>query len=275
MKPPIFLKWVGGKRRLIEQLSEQFPNKFETYYEPFLGAGSIFFYLKAIGKAKTCVLSDINQDLVSTYIAVRDKPTLLINHLKWFKTNHSKKFYYETREKFNKKKYLQTRRCAAFIYLNKTCFNGIYRVNKKNEFNVPMGKYKNPEIFNEKDLKWASELLQDVEIRCQDYRDILPKVKKNDFVYLDPCYDPLKKTSFAHYTPERFQLSDRYKLYSFIIQINQKGAHFLLSNNDIEEVKTLYKKHPEFKINEVYAHRFINSDKAGRGQIRELAISNT
>lgn len=275
MKLPTFIKWAGGKRRLISQLEQYFPEEFNTYYEPFLGGGSIFFYIKLTKNPKHCVLSDINQDLINTYIAVRDNPKLLINHLQWFKERHSKEFYYETRSLFNQHKIRKIRRCAAFIYLNKTCFNGIYRVNKNNEFNVPIGRYKDPEIFNEKAILFASELLQGVTIKCQDYQDILKTVKENDFIYLDPCYDPLKKTSFTEYTPERFSIKDRYDLHQFILHLYEHGCFFVLSNNDIQEVRALYREEDSFKIDFVEAARCVNGNIKGRGRIIELAIFNT
>jgi len=274
MNLPTFIKWPGGKRRLISQLEKYFPEKFGTYFEPFLGAGAIFFYIRINRAPKKCIISDINKDLIDTYIAVRDNPQLLIKHLVWFKRQHSKNFYYKVRQLFNEHRFKNIKRCAAFIYLNKTCFNGIYRVNKKNEFNVPIGRYKNPEIFNQNTILYASELLQDTIILCQDYREILTLVKKNDFVYLDPCYDPLKKTSFTEYTPDKFSLQDRYDLHQFILSLDKKEAFFLLSNNNILEVKALYKQTAIFSISEITAARCVNGDVKKRGKITELAISN-
>ena len=140
MKIPTFLKWAGGKRRLIEQIDKHLPKKINRYFEPFLGAGSMFFYIKQKYNPKFCMVSDINKDLIETFKAVRDNPLGLINETKKLKKKDSKEFYYKVRMKFNEDKYLGLKRCAAFIYLNKTCFNGLYRVNSKNEFNVPCGK---------------------------------------------------------------------------------------------------------------------------------------
>lgn len=273
MKLPTFLKWAGGKRRLLSQLEKHFPTEFNNYYEPFLGGASIFFHIKTKYPDTKCMLSDINEDLINTYIAVRDKPELLIRYLKWFKKNNSKELYYDLRIKFNENKIRKVKRCAAFIYINKTCFNGIYRVNSKNEFNVPYGKYKNPEIFNEENIMFASRLLQGVNIKVQDYRDILKSVKKDDFVYLDPCYDPLKKTSFTAYTPDKFCLDDRSNLNKFMLKLHKKEAYFVLSNNDIKEVVALYRQ-SNFKINRVNVSRCINSNPMDRGKISELVITN-
>lgn len=268
---PAFLKWAGGKRALLKDLDKYFPEKFNDYYEPFLGAGSVFFYIKQKYKPKKCFLSDINKDLINTYIHVRDKPELLIKHLKYFKKNNSEEFYYEMRKKFNLKKIRNVRRSALFIYLNKTCYNGLYRENSKGEFNVPFGKYNHPEIYNEKTILFASNLLKNVEIKHQDYNEIKNKIKKNDFIYLDPCYDPLKKTSFTQYTKNKFTLKDRDKLKMFINFCDEKKAILVLSNNDIPEVRNLYSNFNVFKI---LAPRFINSKSKGRCKITELVITN-
>lgn len=267
---PTFLKWAGGKRKIIDQVAKSFPKKINSYYEPFLGAGFVFFYVKRNFNPKNITISDINKDLIATFIAVRDQPDLLIKHLKFFKKNNSKEFYYETREKFNKYKYRGIKRAACFIYINKTCFNGLYRVNKQNKFNVPYGNYKNPKIFNEKTIMEASKLLHNVTILCQDYENIKKKVKKNDFVYLDPCYDPLTRTSFVNYTPESFCEDDRNRLAIFIKAVKNKGGVCVLSNNDVPEVRKIYKG---FKIRKILAPRFINSIGSQRGVITELVIS--
>jgi DNA adenine methylase len=268
---PTFLKWAGGKRRLIEQIDPYIPRNIDTYYEPFLGGASMFFYIKQRYNPKSCVLSDINEDLIETFKSVRDDPHKLIKELKKFKNKNSKEFYYKIRKKFNQKKITGIKRNAAFIYLNKTCFNGLWRVNLKNEFNVPYANYKNPEIYDKETIYHASNLLKGVVIKCQDYRDILDSVKKNDFVYLDPCYDPLKKTSFAKYNPKRFTEKDRIELAKFMRFLKNKGICVILSNNDIAEIRKIYFN---FEVREILAPRFINSKGNGRGKIRELLIMN-
>jgi len=273
MKIPTFLKWPGGKRRLISQLELYFPKKIKTYYEPFMGAASIFFYIKQKYNPQFCVISDINKDLVEAFIDVRDNSKKLLKQLKLFKKNHSKEFYYLTRKRFNQNKFRNEKKSAAFIYLNKTCYNGMYRVNSNGKFNVPLGRYKDQEIFNEENLLFASELLQGVKIVCQDYRKILSNLKKGDFVYLDPCYDPLKKTSFVNYTPGRFKLEDREDLFRFMIESRKRGASLMLSNNNLELVKEMYLEQ-KFKINILFAARSINSNPLQRGKISELLITN-
>jgi len=267
---PTFLKWAGGKRKIIMQLLPSFPKKINTYFEPFLGAGFVFFYIRKHFNPKKITISDINKDLIATFIAVRDNPKLLIKHLTYFKKNNSKEFYYETREKFNDNKFRNIRRAACFIYINKTCFNGLYRVNKQNKFNVPYGNYKHPEIFKKETILEASKLLQNVKIICQDYATISKQIKKNDFIYLDPCYDPLTKTSFVNYTPESFSIEDRKRLATFIKNATKKGAICVLSNNDKPEVIAIYK---DFKIRKILAPRSINSIGTQRGVISELVIS--
>jgi len=269
MNIPTFLKWPGGKRRILSKID--FPEKIDRYFEPFQGAASVFFYVKQKYNPKFCMISDINKDLIETFKAVRDNPKELIHYLRYFKRKNSKEFYYMIRKKFNNKKIVGIRRCAAFIYLNKTCFNGIYRVNSKNEFNVPYGKYENPEIFNKENIFLASKLLQGVKIKHQDYRKIISRVKEGDFIYLDPCYDPIKKTSFANYTPERFREEDRIELAKYFRTLDNKGAKVILSNNPVPEVREEYS---EFNIKEIMVSRSINSNINERCPVKELIISN-
>jgi len=272
---PTFLKWVGGKRKLLDKIDENIPKKFNNYYEPFLGGGSVFFYIKQKFPNKKFVISDINKDLIETYKSVRDNPQELIKHIKYFKKNNSEKFYYQIREEFNQNKLTGIKRCAGFIYINKTCFNGIYRVNSKNEFNVPFGgKRKNLEIFDENTILLASKLLQGVEIKCQDYSEIINDVKRGDFVYLDPCYDPLKKTSFANYTPKKFSDEDNDRMSEFVLNLKSKGVKILFSNNITPNVKNLYPKSKGFTWIKISSFRSVGSLGKYRAQIPEFLIKN-
>ncbi len=271
---PTFLKWAGGKRRLIEQIDPHLPKRIYNYFEPFLGGGAIFFYIKQKYNPKFCMISDINKDLIKTYKSVRNNPKALMKYLKYFKRKNSEEFFYKIRKKFNENKIRGIRRSAAFVYLNKTCYNGLYRVNSKGEFNVPYGRYKNPEIFNKEILLFASKLLKDVKIKHQDYENIKKYIKKDSFVYLDPCYDPLKKTSFANYTPKRFSDEENVRLSLFVKKINKKKGSILLSNNVTDNVKKLYPESEGFKQNIVYCSRSINSNPFGRSFIQEFLISN-
>ncbi len=273
MKPkvPTFLKWAGGKRRILNALQPLFPKKIERYFEPFLGGGSMFFYVMQKYRPSFATISDINADLVEVYKTVRDNPHELIKKLKGFKKKDSEEFYYRTRDLFNQKKLQGTERSAAFIYMNKTAYSGLFRVNSKNEFNVPYGRYKNAEVFDEETLSQASTLLQGVEIKCQDYRDILGEIQDEDFIYLDPCYDPIKKTSFVQYTPEKFSKSDRERLSRFVLSAQKRGAKVLLSNNNVSRVKRLY---PGFYFHPINAPRSLGARVGAKSEVIELAIKN-
>lgn len=268
---PTFLKWAGGKRRILPELAKLMPHKFDSYFEPFLGGGATFFFIKQTYGPKKIVISDINKDLVLTYKAVRDNPKELIKYLDHFKKENSVEFFYKVRKNFNSRRLTKIKRCAAFIYLNKTCYNGLFRVNSKNEFNVPYGKYNSPEIFSKKNIFFASKLLQGVTIKHKDYREIIDEVDSKSFVYLDPCYDPIKKTSFVSYTPKTFSDSDRIFLADFVYKLKARGADVLLSNNDLLEVRRLY---PDFYIDKIFAPRSIGSRAVDRKRVMELAIHN-
>lgn len=179
--------------------------------------------------------------------------------------------YYEVRKKFNEYKLKNLKRTAAFIYLNKNCFNGLYRVNSKNKFNVPYGKHGNQKIYNEENIYFASQLLQGVKIKQQKYEKIKELVKPGDFIYLDPCYDPVKKTSFTSYTPQKFCETDRMELANFVKNLNKKRVKIILSNNNLSEIKKIYST---FKINKILAPRSVGSKSIGRKMVTELVISN-
>jgi DNA adenine methylase len=271
---PTFLKWVGGKRKILDKLNRNLPIQFNNYYEPFLGGGSVFFYMKQKFPNKKFAISDINKDLINTYQDVRDYPRELRKWLKKLKESNSERFYYEVRESFNKGKVKGVKRSAVFIYMNKVCFNGIYRVNSKNEFNVPYGNYKNPEIFDDETILLASKLLKGVKIVCQDYEDLISSIKEDDFVYLDPCYDPLKKTSFANYTPDRFDNEENIRMSRFVKNIKIKGANVLFSNNFTENVRRLYPKSEGFFWFKFESFRSVGSKGKYREMTPELLIRN-
>ncbi|MDE1871208.1 MAG: Dam family site-specific DNA-(adenine-N6)-methyltransferase [Candidatus Micrarchaeota archaeon] len=270
---PAFIKWLGGKRRLLAQIGPYLPYNVDRYFEPFLGGGAMFFYIKQKYDPKFSMISDINKDLISTFVTVRDKPKELVEKLKYFDNNNSEEFYYKTRERFNQNEITGVRRAAAFIYFTKACFNGVYRINKEGKFNVPYGYYKDREIYNKEEIIFASQLLQGTDIRVQDYNKILTHIERNDLIYLDPCYDPLKRTSFMHYTKDRFSMQDRAKLYDFMLKVRAKRANVVLSNNNIEDVENLYSSNG-FTINHVEAARCVNVNPRGRGRIPELLITN-
>jgi len=272
-----FIKWVGGKRGLLEQILSLFPEKFENYYEPFLGGGAVFFelYSKGLLKNKKIYLSDINSELINTYNVVKNNPIELINKLEIFKKKHTKEFYYETRgvdrtEEF--KVLTEIERATRFIYLNKTCFNGLYRVNKKGHFNTPIGSYKNPNIADRDTILSASEALQDAIILNKTFTEVLYNTNKNDLIYFDPPYYPLNKTSsFTAYSENDFLDTKQRELFDIFKELDKKDCFVLHSNSNTNFIKNLYQK---YDINFVKANRFINSKRNGRGKISEVLVRN-
>jgi DNA adenine methylase len=260
MKP--FLKWAGGKTRVLKHYT--FPSEYSTYYEPFLGGGAVFFHLKP----ERSVLSDINLDLIEAYQVVRDNVEELIIYLLGMQASHCKEFYYKIRALAPEDLDL-TYRVARFIYLNKTCFNGLYRVNAKGQFNVPMGDYKNPVICDEKALREASTVLYHSKaiLGLSHYEYVLDYADPGDFVYFDPPYDK----TFASYTKDGFGRADQERLVEVFKALDKKGVKVLLSNSDTEFIRERYKG---FIIDEVKAARAINSDGNGRGKVVELVVRN-
>jgi len=272
-----FVKWVGGKRQLIPELLKYIPRNFNNYFEPFVGGGALFFELYNLGilKNKKVFLFDINEELINAYKIIRDYPNELIEKLKEFKSKHNKEFYYQIREldrTDNYKKLNNIIKAARFIYLNKTCFNGLYRVNKKGYFNVPMGEYKNPKILDENNILLVSEALQNTIIKHCDYKKVLEYAQKEDFIYFDPPYYPLNETSnFTSYTQEKFLEKEQIELFETFNILSQKGCFVLESNSDTKFIKNLYNK---FRIEKVFANRSINSKANNRGKITEVLIRN-
>ena len=272
-----FIKWVGGKRGLLEQIFPLFPKDFNNYYETFVGGGAVFFelYSKGLLKNEKVVLSDINQELINTYNVVKNSPYELIDNLKDYKKQHSKEFYYKIRELDRKNDYdklSNLEKATRFIYLNKTCFNGLYRVNKKGYFNTPIGSYKNPNIADSDVILSASEALQDVEILQQSFKEILKQAKQSDLVYFDPPYYPLNETSnFTSYDSNCFLEDEQFELFEVFDKLADKKVKVIQSNSDTNFIKELYKN---YDINIVNANRFINSKSSGRGKITEVLIRN-
>lgn len=272
-----FIKWAGGKRGILSQLLEHFPKKFENYHEPFLGGGAVFFelYSRGILKDKKVYLSDINTELINAYKVVKDSPYELIENLKRYAKMHSKEFYYEVRAFDRKKdfKYLNpVEKATRFIYLNKTCFNGLYRVNKKGYFNTPIGNYKNPNIVDEETILRASEALQNAIISNCSFTYVLNNANKKDLIYFDPPYYPLSKTSnFTAYHQNVFLEDEQKELFKVFEKLDKKGCFVIESNSDTDFIKNLYKK---YDIIIVQANRFINSKSCGREKINEVLIKN-
>jgi len=272
-----FIKWVGGKRGLIEQILPLFPKDFNDYYEPFVGGGAIFFELftKGLLYNKKVILSDINGELINTYKVIKNNPFELINNLEQFKKQHTKEFYYKIRELDRKENYNELsnlEKATRFIYLNKTCFNGLYRVNKKGYFNTPIGSYKNPNIANRDVILSASKALQNVQIVQQSFKEIIKQAKKDDLVYFDPPYYPLNNSSnFTSYDSNCFLENEQFELFELFDKLSDIGIKIVQSNSDTKFIKDLYKNY-DIKI--VNANRFINSKGNGRGKITEVLIRN-
>jgi DNA adenine methylase len=268
---PSLIKWAGGKKQLLEQFVKFFPEKIERYFEPFVGGGTVaFFLLQNHPEIKKIYLSDINEELIITYNAVKNNIDELIKLLKEYKTKHSKEFYYQIRAE-DIKKLTKVQIATRFIYLNRTCFNGLYRVNSKGGFNVPIGSYKNPTICNEEDLREISKLLQKDDIIVAQFYEIVKKANKGDFIYFDPPYYPLKKDSFTTYTKDKFLEKEQEKLKETFVELDKKGCKVMLSNSDTPFIRELYK---DYKINTVFATRMINCDGKNRGKINEVVVTN-
>jgi DNA adenine methylase len=270
-----FLKWAGGKKRLVSILDKFMPENIERYFEPFLGSGAFFFYLVQTQKKFQAILSDSNFELINTFKELRDSTNELIDILYEHQVNYYKnreKYYYFIRDEYITKN--NTELAGRFIFLNKACYNGLYRVNRSGNFNVPHGRYINPKICNKEKLLDCSELLRisDVKISCDVYKNITSKCENNDFIYLDPPYFPISKTSnFTDYTKESFGLLEHNELVKEYERLNSIGSKVILSNSNSEYIKTLYKKHDIIKIK---SSRNISCNPKKRQNHYDLIILN-
>lgn len=269
-----FVKWVGGKRQLLRQFREfgLYPKGFDeqknTYYEPFVGGGAVFFELAP----PQAIISDINKDLIITYEVVRDRVDELIKSLRGH--INTKDYYLMMRAK-NPAKMSDVEVASRFIYLNRTCFNGMYRVNSKGQFNVPYGKYIHPVICDECNLRAASDALKNVNVLYANYHDAIASAKAGDFVYLDPPYYPLNATSsFTSYTKQGFLAKEQEELRDAYVELSKRGCYVMESNSNTEFIRKLYCNIDNVSIHEVYAARAINANAYGRGKIKELVITN-
>lgn len=266
--PRPFLKWAGGKSRLIQQYIPYFPKSYQTYYEPFLGGGAVFFYLQP----KMSILTDINAELITTYRCVRDNVEDLICLLQEHKANHNRDYYYRIRSISSMNNLEQA---ARLIYLNKTCYNGLYRVNSQGKFNVPLGSYKNPNICQENLLRAASKALAFCEIKQADFMNILDSANSsNDFVFCDPPYHPISSTSyFTGYNGNSFGEQDQIRLRDVCAELANRGVKIMVCNSDCEFIRKIYEE-INFKIYVIAAARSINSNIQKRGMINELLITS-
>jgi len=268
--PHPFLKWAGGKRQLLSQIDLYIPKSFNKYIEPFVGGGALFFYLLP----KNAILNDINQDLINTYRVIKENVSELITSLK--KHKNEEEYFYKIRsvdrnlDEF--KTWSDVEKASRIIYLNRCCYNGLYRVNSKGYFNAPFGKYKNPKICNEENLKLVHKVLKDVKLMNTSFELCLNYAKKDDFIYFDPPYVPISESAnFTSYTKSSFKKKDQIKLFNVFKELDQKGCKLLLSNSYNEFILKLYKN---YQINIVYAKRAINSNPDKRGEIKEILIIN-
>ena len=289
-----FLKWAGGKSQLLKEIEHYYPfdsGKITKYAEPFVGGGAVLFDVLSKYDLEQIYISDINAELINTYRIIRDDMDALIEMLYSMKNefipldNDARKEYYmKKRERFNDLKVngnenINIEKAALMIFLNKTCFNGLFRVNKKGLFNVPMGSYKNPMICDEANLRAVSEKLQKVTIVCGDYRESADFIDENTFVYFDPPYRPITDTaSFTAYTENLFNDEEQIELARFVDEMHNKGAKVVISNSDPKNSNTeddffdnIYSAH---NIKRVEATRMINCNSEARGKIKELLISN-
>ncbi len=276
-----FLKWAGGKTKLLPQLEPLLPDDIAVrrHVEPFVGGGALFFSRAP----KFARLSDVNAALINAYLVVQNEPLALIQRLEQLAEDHrsdAEQTFYSVREAYNT--YTPSPDgtwhptycwyAAAFIYLNKTCFNGLHRVNKRGEFNVPMGKYANPDIVNYESILAASEALTGISLDVARFEDVLVHAQPNDFVYFDPPYEPVSETSsFASYAQGGFNRDDHVRLYWVFEELSRRGCKVMLSNSDTPFLRALYSR---FRIAVIDAARSINSKGDGRGSVNELIVTN-
>ncbi|MCC5635297.1 DNA adenine methylase [Nostoc sp. CHAB 5844] len=266
--PRPFLKWAGGKSRLIQQYIPYLPKFYQTYYEPFLGGGAVFFHLQPT----TAILTDINAELITTYWCVRDKVEDLISLLQEHKSRHSRDYYYSVRSYQSMNDLEQA---ARLIYLNKTCYNGLYRVNSQGQFNVPLGSYKNPNICQENLLRAASKALSSCEIKQADFVNVLNYANSSDdFVFCDPPYHPISNTSyFTGYNGNSFSEQDQIRLRDVCAELAKRSVKVIVCNSDCEFIREIYRE-INFNIYAIAASRSINSNTKKRGIINELLITS-
>ena len=269
-----FVKWAGGKNGLINSLISFIPKNFNSYFESFVGGGALFFYLKNLNilNSKKIYLNDKNVELINAYKQIKINPNKLLEELEILKNNHSKEYFYKIRNldrDFDFYSLSEVFRAARFIYLNKTCFNGLCRYNAKGNFNTPMGSYKNPKIYDKDLIFSVHEVLKNVSITNKDFEVVSLKAKKGDFVYFDPPYYPINKTSsFVSYT-DNFSANEQIRLYKLFKMLDCEGIKVLQSNSNTDFIKELYK---DFEIIEVISKRAINCKGDKRGKITELII---
>ena len=280
-----FIKWVGGKTQLLDEIRTKYPQSIEKYCEPFVGGGAVLFDILSKFQPKEILINDINKNLINTYKEIRYNCENLILELKKLQNLYlskneveKKEMFYEKRSRFNLLDE-NLEKASLFIFLNKTCFNGLYRVNSKGEFNVPFNNAKNPLVCDEENLRECSKLLQNVQMRVGDYSECKSFIDGITFVYIDPPYRPLRETSaFTSYDKNGFSDKNQIELGNFVSEISKKGAKVVLSNSDPKNTNEndnfFDELYSQFEIERVSASRMINSNAKKRGAINELLITN-
>ncbi len=268
------MKWAGGKRQLLGELTKLVPSFSGTYYEPFFGGGALFFALREARKIGKSVIADTNRELCNLYRVVQDSPESLCSELESLKYKNVAEDYYEARRAFNTvpPNSGPEHRAALLIYLNRHCYNGLFRVNSRGEFNVPFGKYVNPGMPDRKRIFELWESLKETEIRNADFEAALEDAGPGDLAYLDPPYDPVSSTSgFTQYHPGGFGHKEQERLAGLFIELDERGVSLVLSNSATPRILELYKG---FNCRIIGARRFINSRADGRGEIKEVIVTN-
>lgn len=266
-----FVKWAGGKRQILDKIRNYIPDNFSTYYEPFVGGGAVLFYIQP----KKAVINDANPHLMNVYKVIKNNVEELIDDLKTHKNEED--YYYKIRrldrtEEFENMSNLK--KASRILYLNKTCYNGLFRVNSNGEFNVPFGRYKNPKIVNGPVLRAVSNYLNsnDIRILNVDFEEAIKGMRKQAFVYFDPPYHPISdSSSFTGYTLDGFDKEDQNRLKNLCDKLNERGCRFLLSNSGARFIQNLY---DNYKIDIIGAKRSINSDASKRGEVEEVLVRN-
>lgn len=275
LKGKPFVKWAGGKRQIIDKLLSFVPYEFDTYYEPFIGGGALLFELSP----KNAIINDCNQELMNVYTCIKDEAKFkkMCKELNSYEVKHSEEFYYEIRNIDKDKKKFERlpdyKRAARTIYLNKACFNGLYRVNSKNEFNVPFNKKSSVNTYDSQNLGIIHSYFNfnDIKILCTDFESAVATAKKGDFIYFDPPYDSDTSSTFNSYTKDGFGKKEQERLFKVFKELSDRGCYVMLSNHNTTLVQALYK---DFHIHVIEAKRNINSNGKKRGKVEEVIITN-
>ncbi len=270
MRP--LLKWAGGKRALVRKIIDLFPSGYgeRRFHEPFFGGGAVFFSMEPSGGS----INDVNRRLMNFYRVVRDRPRELIEEASQYRYDEDE--YYSLRDRFNSDDLTEVEEAALLLYLNKTAYNGLYRVNSKGEFNVPFGRYVNPTVVHERRIMRASSLLRNMEVRSEDFTYVIDLTEEGDLCYLDPPYHPASKTAnFTDYAAGGFSIVDQCRLRDLCVKLDERGVIFVLSNSDTEAVRRLYRGISGFKTVSLKTKRMISRKVSSRGSGYDLLITNS